>query len=101
VDEVREALEEADGECREIIIVPPINQASDDALTKIAAALAKEFPQYAWRVTIDRMPRGDAFVLIPLRLTPQGALLRAPPAALLRDVGKFLVKIFAPRQRLH
>ena len=94
VDELREGLEKADGECREIIVVPPIDQASDDALATIAAALTEEFPRYAWRVKVDRMPRGDAFVLIPLRLTPEGTLLRAPPAALLRDVGKFLVKIF-------
>ena len=94
VDELREALKEADGECREIIVVPPIDQASDDALATIAAALTEEFPRYAWRVTVESMPRGDAFVLIPLRLAPQGTLLRAPPAALLRDVGKFLVKIF-------
>ena len=98
---MREALKEADGQCREIIVVPPIHQASDDALATIAAALTEQFPQYAWRVTVDRMPRGDTFVLIPLRLTAQGALLRAPPAELLRDVGKFLVKIFAPTQRRH
>ena len=71
VDELREGLEKADGECREIIVVPPIDHASDDALATIAAALTKEFPQYAWRVTVERMRRGDAFVLIPLRLTPK------------------------------
>ena len=28
VDEARDAFEESDGECREIIVVPPIDQAS-------------------------------------------------------------------------
>ena len=52
VDEARDAFEESDGECREIIVVPPIDQAFDDAAihARIGAALTEEFPQFAWRV---------------------------------------------------
>ena len=70
-----------EGECREIVVVPPKDNAFDDPQMhwRIAAALTSEFPQFAWRVTIDGPPLDNAFVLIPL-LRDSDGLLRAPPA---------------------
>ena len=104
VEEARDEFVQADGDCREIIVVPPIDQAFDDAAlhARIGAALTEEFPQYAWRVTVDGPPRDDAFVLIPLLGDPEaGGLLRAPPREVLRDVGAFLFKTFAQPLRRH
>ncbi len=104
VDEARDASEESDGECREIIVVPPIDQAFDDAAmqARIGAALTEEFPQFAWRVTVNGPLRDDGFVLIPLlRDSEAGGLLRAPPLEVLRDVGAFLFKTFAQPLRRH
>ena len=67
-------------------------------LTRRATACS-EFPQFAWRVTIDGPPRDNAFVLIPL-LRDSDGLLRAPPAQLLRDVGSFLNAYFIQRPGL-
>ena len=90
-----------EGECREIVVVPPKDNAFDDPQMhwRIAAALTSEFSQFAWRVTIDGPPRDNAFVLIPL-LRDSDGLLRAPPAQLLRDVGSFLNAYFIQRPGL-
>ena len=104
MDETRDEFVQANGECREIVVVPPSDQSFDDPQmhSRIAAALTNEFPQFAWRVTIDGPPRDNAFVLIPLlRESDAGGLLRAPPAQLLRDVGSFLNAYFIQPPGLH
>jgi len=84
-------------------VMPPAGADFDDTRmhARIAAALARKYPQFDWRITIDGTPRTDSFVLIPLQGEATAAgLLGAPSADLLRAARAFLQRSFARAARL-
>jgi len=88
---------------REIMVMPPAGPVFDDPRmqARIGAALARKYPQFDWRITIDGTPRIDSFVLIPLQGEAAApGLLGAPSADLLRGARSFLQREFARAARL-
>src|SRR4051812_16518697 len=95
--------EKPDHDPREIMVMPPAGPVFDDPRmhARIGAALARKYPQFDWRITIEGTPRTDSFVLIPLHGEAKAAgLLGAPSADLLRQAGAFLQRAFARAARL-
>jgi hypothetical protein len=103
VDEEREQFVQLDGDCREIVVVPPVGASFDDPeqLAAIRAGLAERFPQFIWKVESGPIRDDVAFFLIPKLEGVGNGLLREPPLDVVKAVRDYLSENFTPNRRLH